>query len=274
MPVMDTNNAKYIVHSIEHFNVAVSKSNSDDPINLAARHNLGLAYVALDSLRTTEGSQFLNSLSSMQNSQHTHLDSLVPFINKGATLLQMGETKDAITSLGSMTQLLSCNDEEIIESDTTLRSRRSEACALIQQNLALADGFDHWNQLVLSYPPDTVEGSTSSLVDDATGASGSPTILNDTNDSFVDDTTEASDSPSTVDETVHFENVDGSNLENLEENGTMVKSNHQDDDHIDSNDRKTAIDLQNALYALENAANEGTPRPRLLLALAKARSST
>jgi hypothetical protein len=226
-----------IAQSIQHLSAAVKSSKIEDAIHLAAVHNLGLAHLILDSLEYGSESRFLDFVSTLETQQSMML------LNKGSALLQIGKTDDAIASLNVTSQLLTC-DNQIVE------SRSNEACVILKQNLALANIIargDQTHECESDVPSDDSEQviEIQTTLDDSNLSEEMPESLETLNQTDVADGVET-----TVDDVTEIPSEDTSHAEN-----------------------PVAPQLQTALQALENAASEGQPRPRLLLTLAKARAS-
>ena len=221
----------YLVLSVQHFNVAVAQSEEGDAINLAAIHNLGLAQLALDSLRSGEESQFLNLVPLLQT------PSLVLMLNQGAMLLQMGKADDAFSRLESSSQFLICAEKSSCE-------RRNEMCSIVKHNQATA------HHLINGVP----------VIADESGESGS------LDDVAVMESLEkfATGKPGLIEESSH-------DNEEMKSSAGVIETHTKEDTH--PSEIAKPSELQNALQALESAAYEGVQRPRVLLALAKARAS-
>lgn len=226
-----------IAQSIQHLIAAVKSSKIDDAIHLAAVHNLGLAHLILDSLESGIESRFLDFVSTLETQQPMLL------LNKGSALLQIGKTDDAIASLNATSQLLTCDNQ-------TVESRSNEACVILKENLALATTIARGDQ--------TDESKSDAPGDDSEQVIEIQTILDD---SYLSE--EMPESLETLNQT---DVADG--VETRVDDVTEIPS----DDTLHAKN-PVATQLQTALQALESAASEGQPRPRLLLTLAKARAS-
>lgn len=237
---------KYLSQATQHLNVAVKSAKSNDATRLAAIHNLGLANLALGSIKADKSSQFLDLVPSLQ------IDSSVLLANEGAALLQVGKTDDAISSFEITSQLLACDSENMAEG-----SRQSDTCSLLQRNLAAANALVHEDH----------------------------TEARDSENQPTEDHEQSLDSLMTLDDAPDLKEVDSPVIESSETKNETVKHGGFESPTEDTTDSLSADDdlhseksttpqLQSALQALENAASEGQHRPRLLLALAKARAST
>ena len=235
----------YLSQATQHLNVAVKSAKSNDATRLAATHNLGLANLALGSIKADKSSQFLDLVP-------LQIDSSVLLANEGAALLQVGKTDDAISSFEITSQLLACNSENMAEG-----SRQSDTCSLLQRNLAAANALVHEDH----------------------------TEARDSENQPTEDHEQSLDSLMTLDDAPDLKEVDSPVIESSETKNETVKHGGFESPTEDTTDSLSADDdlhseksttpqLQSALQALENAASEGQHRPRLLLALAKARAST
>jgi hypothetical protein len=254
-------------------------------INMAATHNLGLAYLALDNILQNKESQFLDFVSSLQASPEHHpiLESTVLNMNRGALLLQKGKTDEAILGLKAIMGI-SCDDEGLGESDdlsTAVSSHQKDACLLMEQNVAIAKGARDSNEDISSGI--TVQGHTESelLNDDAQQLSEivetegesllSIELENSTNETLTESTVTSGSLGVDID--TQTSELDSSQLPPKDKVGSSIKHPATWGVRTTGFARKSSPELENALAALEQAAKEGSQRPRLLLALAKARSS-
>ena len=230
----------YLVQSVQHLNVAVARTERGDAINLAAVYNLGLAQMALDSLRSGEESQFLSFVRSLQTS------SSVLLMNEGAMLLQMNETDDAFSRLESSSKMLTCSEESPSE-------RRNEICSILKHNQAIAQ---HLMNRIPEIADESGEG--------------------DSLDGGVAQTSTSLESRAPTKDLEEFATGESGLINGKEsslESSAGVIETHAEEDAPPSEIVKPS-ELQNALQALQSAAYEGVQRPRVLLALAKARAST
>jgi len=301
----DDDSVQFTYQSIQHLKAAVlltSESGSgetDEGISVhnAAMYNLGLAYVALDGKSPSGASDvaksthFLDWVSLLRSSQapHSVLESRVFSANEGTMLLQLGKFEDAISSLESTASEV-CSD-----SLTSLSSRQSQVCLIVQQNLAVARDALRVGQEEPSIHARLEGGSaihdkvaqwnTVGSYDLLSTAATDPDSSEDINDAVPSDgivfnTTDDSEEKSETSVVTEETEMDGTHVE-VE---VKVESNDFVDDETKSSDLEQAKEdevsivpstpMQNALAALEKAAEKGTQRTRLLLALARARSSS
>ena len=248
---------QYLVQSVNHLKVASDMSaGSNELIHLTSMHNLGLAHLALDGVRNGQESQFLDFISSIET------PSSVLLMNKGSRLLEVGKTNDAVDILNVKAEELSCSIENIADSDVGGRSRRKEVCSLLQQNLVLADDVLHGDQT----------GITENITDLAKSDDSNVSVSHTISDDSIAEVSSNSNDTSLV-------TNDGSSADLSLEERNVTETFEEDIESTSLNEVDKGVDhkspkLQNAFHALENAANDGVQRPRLLLALAKARAST
>jgi hypothetical protein len=263
----EPDNAQYLIQSIQHLNAVIRMAIPNDPINMAATHNLGLAHMALESQRSGKDSQYLDLVSSPQTPLHPDLDSSILLINKGAMLLQMGRADDAVSSLNAASQMLSCDayDEALKSCDTSAAdSRHCKACLLVQQNLMVA------KSLLYEEPSIHVvadAGSSKSLDHDTDQA----VEVEPTSDKYDNSDGESS---GTKNETLTGSSLNSPSSSDTYNNHIETETRIAEEKDGLHSERKAVPELQTALQSLEDAARDGAHRPRLLLALAKARSST
>ena len=248
---------QHLIQSVNHLKVASHMSSgTNESIYLASIHNLALAHLALDSLRLGHESQLLDFISSVET------PSSVLLVNKGSRLLQLGKTNEAVDILNHTAQELFCDSNEASDSYAESKRRQNEVCSLLQQNLILAD--------------DVIRGTQSEITDIATNSTDSDASqVSELNTIPVNS---ISDDPLTSNEvSIETEDDLSANLIPDESNVTEAPNEGIEStslQEVDEDVNTKSPQLQNALHALENAASEGVQRPRLLLALAKARAST
>lgn len=238
----------YIYNSIQHLKAAIglskgaSATEEGNAIRTAAIHNLGLAYIVLDSYTEGMSTYFSDWAASLQQSakySHPIIESWAFAVNEGASLLHSGKVDEAILQL------------ELISSSQPCISTQSPACLIARQNLELAKE--------LKFGPDQQSGAIDSgrialyqkisRWQDTTGA-------NQTDSEILSEHEELSNETMIEDEDFEIE---------AEDNRTEIQTEPMDEPETP---------LNSALAALEKAALEGEPQTRLLLALARARSST
>jgi hypothetical protein len=248
-------------------------------------------------------------VSSLQTPQHPHriIESSVLLANKGAVLLQMGKVEEALLSLESTALSLLCGIEQPLELDgisAATETHQREACLILQQNIDVTrsvvlgeqrkgedndDMTTRRSSLNMSASETTQSvslhddaGPTSNLAPiieaDETGMSSLETQNETSTDAENSESSDTSESSSV--EIMEIQTHDReqaqrptedyllSSTESLSGSTWGVKTT------VASFTKQPNTELQNALVALEQAAKEGSQRPRLLLALAKVRSST
>ena len=125
----------YIHNSIQHLKAAIGLSKRSIAtvegiaIRTAAIHNLGLAYIVLDSYTEGMSTYFSDWAASLQQSaKHSHpiIESWAFAVNEGASLLHSGKVDEAIAHL------------ELISGSQPCISSQHPACLIARQNLELA----------------------------------------------------------------------------------------------------------------------------------------
>jgi hypothetical protein len=242
-------------------------------------------------------------VSSLQTPQHPHriIESSVLLANKGAVLLQMGKVEEALLSLESTALSLLCGIEQPLELDgisAATETHQREACLILQQNIDVTrsvvlgeqrkgedndDMTTRRSSLNMSASETTQSvslhddaGPTSNLAPiieaDETGMSSLETQNETSTDAENSESSDTSESSSVeimeIQTQRPTEDYLLSSTESLSGSTWGVKTT------VASFTKQPNTELQNALVALEQAAKEGSQRPRLLLALAKVRSST
>jgi len=284
-----------IFQSIQHIKAAVSLSEEGDDIRIAALHNLGLAYIALDeksSSTSDETTHFLDWLASLRSTNDDAMvESLVLAGNEGAALLKSGKVVEAISSLESTASEI-CTDN----------SFTSESCMIVKHNLAVARDamYGENDEPGINYTELLQKGTSTSTVYDKVARWNSDSSLG----LFVADpigseetnfTLSAKANDLSVVEVGEIEKEEPA-VASLADGGTRDDT-HVEDDIVDEETSpnvelpeeeeeevntlpsggwglKPQPQMQNALEALEKVATEGTPRTRMLLALARARVSS
>eukprot|EP00804_Cyclotella_cryptica_P007995 CCRYP_016007-RC/>CCRYP_016007-RC protein AED:0.07 eAED:0.07 QI:85/1/1/1/1/1/4/164/1225 len=306
-------NVQYLIQSIQNLKVAIgwsAESNIEQivMIHLAAIHNLGLAYLALDSVRSSKESQYLEMVSSLQNPQHQHriMDSSVLLGNEGAVLLQMGKVDEAMMSLETTALSLSCGTEDPLESDQISAAKEThqhEACLILQHNIDVAKSVvlgkerpgednDDMTAMRPSLNISARESTQSELLHDDVGPTSNAVPFIESDETERMPTLETQNETSTEAENSEFTETSKTSSDDIIEiqphdtqrtqlpTGDYLRASTESssgstwETAVASFTKKLNPELQNALVALEQAAKEGLQRPRLLLALAKARSST
>jgi hypothetical protein len=288
----DESSLQYIFRSIQHLRAAVGlvdaasseregRADDDgydgydeaiDAIRYATLHNLGLAYIALDGkspsldggMTTTHFADWVRSLPAVMNK------SLALLSNVGAMTLQMGMFEDAASRLGSIAS-------EFCGTDSLSSSRQEEACSIIRRNLDVA-----WAALngETEGPNVHVRAKDVTSVVNQLDRDASSSRREDIHISSEDD--DVSNTVNKTLEVLSFVEEDGESKSNSfvgnESMSSSLRTNNTEeviDPIITQWDINTVKpEMRNALAALEKAATEGTQRTRLLLALARARSST
>ncbi|KAL3807720.1 hypothetical protein ACHAXA_008293 [Cyclostephanos tholiformis] len=268
---------RYIFRSIQHLRTAVGladaassqhegRADDDDydeaidAVRYAASHNLGLAYIALDgkSPSLDGGKQTTHFADWARSSPWVMKKTLAFASNVGAMMLQMGMFEDAASTLGSTAS-------EFCGNDSLPSGRQEEACSIVRINLAVARAALNREMEGPNYARANDPTIESNQFDGDVLSSRSEDVLTPSNDDDVSQAAhETPDVPSFIDEG--------------EPESNLVLSNESTSSGLEIVNIKEAIDvkpeMRNALVALEKAATEGTQRTRLLLALARARSST
>ncbi len=284
----DESSLQYIFRSIQHLRAALGlvdaasselegRANDDgydeaiDAIRYAVSHNLGLAYIALDGKgQSLDGGKRTTHFADWARSSHAMTTKSRAFSsNVGAMMLQMGMFEDATSRLGSI-------GSEFCGTDSLPSSRREVACSIVRRNLDVARASLNRE---IEGPNAHVPAKDTTLVknqldgDASSGRREDPHIPSEGDD---------------VSETAHGALEVPSFTDEGEAESNSVASNERTCSSLEINNKEEVIDpiitqwgintvkpeMRNALAALEKAATEGTQRTRLLLALARARSST
>ncbi|KAL7544627.1 hypothetical protein ACHAWF_008003 [Thalassiosira exigua] len=284
----------FIFQSIQHLSATVTLTKSakaEDVITIrtAAIHNLGLAYIALDGMSSSstetgaKTTNYFDWVTSIQSSEvfDSLLNSGSYSANLGALQLQMGKMTEAKSSLESIVSEI-CHDS---------LSRR-HLCSTAKQNLEVAinalhrddvremiytqsvngapihDVVAQWNEDVSSYFASPVVATPESPVDMNTVS----TLVDDINETDVgeeSDTTSGMDSSDTKESNDDLVDKGASSSIEFAPNDEVVGL-----PSVPSGLKKgLKPEMQNAIKALEMATAEGPQRTRMLLALARARSS-
>lgn len=254
----DYDDMRYIFQAIDHLTAAVGLTNESDfskhannddddesMIAIAAMHNLGLAYIALDGKTSSESYvgtkathfiDWVKSLHSLDDDDDNVMmkKSWVLSSNLGAMQMQLGMIEDATLSLHSISDKF-CDD--------MLSSNRHEVCSIVRQNLVVAKSYLGEN---------TVKNAAQS---EALLPSEDVFLLSDDPNKPIDELI-----PVAFEENISLGLDLSSKMDVIEKVLTPWGSN------------PVRSDMQSALVALEKAAMTGTQRTRLLLALARARS--
>ena len=274
------NSMQFIYQSIQHLKASVgmtfdleSGGISDDDeiavVRTAAIHNLGLAYIALDGMNSSEGKSshhFRDWVTLLRESQshNSVVESWVFSLNEGALLLQSGEMEEAILSLETTAR-------EVCSDSTRSSSRQNEACLIVKQNLMVAREAlsGEQDQSILRKS----EGAMSTFdavaqwnADVSVGAFAKA----EPSDNIVNATTLSEDGNN---ETSSFSGEE-TDTQAQPDKSAIEEQAKEDESDIDLPPaKKVKPELQSALVALEKAVGEGPQRTRVLLALARARSS-
>lgn len=274
------NSMQFIYQSIQHLKASVgmtfdleSGGISDDDeiavVRTAAIHNLGLAYIALDGMNSSEGKSshhFRDWVTLLRESQshNSVVESWVFSLNEGALLLQSGEMEEAILSLETTAS-------EVCSDSTLSSSRQNEACLIVKQNLMVAREAlsGEQDQSILRKS----EGAMSTFdavaqwnADVSVGAFAKA----EPSDNIVNDTTLSEDGNN---ETSSFSGEETDTQAQPDKSAIEEQEAKEDDDIDLPPAKKVKPELQSALVALEKAVGAGPQRTRVLLALARARSS-
>ncbi|KAL9191210.1 hypothetical protein ACHAXT_000916 [Thalassiosira profunda] len=269
----DANSRQIIFQSIQHLKAAVrltgdAKTEDLTVIHAASMHNLGSCYLTLDgtSANGAETTHFLDWAASLtSDAPHSLTNSGAFLANNGAALLQIGRVESAVITLERAASEL-C-------SDPSPSARREEACLTVQHNLDTAH-----NIMSGAQPKTVLRGEESSIRNKVarwnanalaelsqTGVSEEePTVVNGNATSV-----EAGEEEDAKDTTTSANDVD--DVENVAE---PIQTD--DAASLPSTPwgmKRANSEMQNALAALEKATSAGPQQPRLLLALARARSS-
>jgi len=257
----EDNSMRFIFQSIDHLTAAVGLTNEYDfskhaddnddevmiAIRIAAMHNLGLAYIALDGKTSSESYvgtkathfiDWVKSLHSLNDDDDNVMmkKSWVLSSNVGAMHMQLGMIEDATSSLHLISDYY-C--------DGVLSSNRhEEVCSIVRQNLVVAKSYLDGES--------TVKNAAQS---EALLPSEDVFLLSDDPNQPIDEST-----PVAFEESISSGLDLSSKVDVIEKVFTPWGSN------------PVRSDMQSALVALEKAAMTGTQRTRLLLALARARS--
>lgn len=257
----EDNSMRFIFQSIDHLTAAVGLTNESDfskhaddnddevmiAIRIAAMHNLGLAYIALDGKTSSESYvgtkathfiDWVKSLHSLNDDDDNVMmkKSWVLSSNVGAMHMQLGMIEDATSRLHSISDKY-C--------DGVLSSNRhEEVCLIVRQNLVVAKSYLDGES--------TVKNAAQS---EALLPSEDVFLLSDDPNQPIDEST-----PVAFEESISSGLDLSSKVDVIEKVFTPWGSN------------PVKSDMQSALVALEKAAMTGTQRTRLLLALARARS--
>ena len=257
----EDNSMRFIFQSIDHLTAAVGLTNEYDfskhaddnddevmiAIRIAAMHNLGLAYIALDGKTSSESYvgtkathfiDWVKSLHSLNDDDDNVMmkKSWVLSSNVGAMHMQLGMIEDATSSLHSISDYY-C--------DGVLSSNRhEEVCSIVRQNLVVAKSYLDGES--------TVKNAAQS---EALLPSEDVFLLSNDPNQPIDEST-----PVAFEESISSGLDLSSKVDVIEKVFTPWGSN------------PVRSDMQSALVALEKAAMTGTQRTRLLLALARARS--
>jgi hypothetical protein len=254
------NSMRYIFQAIDHLTAAIGLTNeseyskrADDndedmlAIRIAAMHNLGLAYIALDGKTSSESYvgtkathfiDWVKSLHSLNDDDDTVMmkKSWVLSSNVGAMEMHLGMIEDATLSL------LSISDKFC---DGMLSSNRhEEVCSIVRQNLVIAKSYLDGESTVKN-----------AAQNEALLPSEDVLLLPDDPNQPIDEST-----PVAFEVNISVGLDLSSKVDVIEKDLTPWGSN------------PVRSDVQSALVALEKAAMTGTQRTRLLLALARARS--
>jgi hypothetical protein len=255
------NSMRYIFQAIDHLTAAVGLTNTSDSskhandddedmlaIRIAAMHNLGLAYIALDGKTSSESCyvgakathfiDWVKSLHSLNDGDDNVMinKSWVLASNVGAMQMQLGMIEDATLSLHSITDKF-C--------DGMLSSNRhEEVCSIVRQNLVAAKSYLDGESTVKNAAPNEALLPSEDLF-----------LFPDEPNQPIDEST-----PVAFEENISVGLDLSSKVDVIEKDLTPWGSN------------PVISDMQSALVALEKAAMTGTQRTRLLLALARARS--
>ena len=274
------NSMQFIYQSIQHLKASVgmtfdleSGGISDDDeiavVRTAAIHNLGLAYIALDGMNSSEGKSshhFRDWVTLLRESQshNSVVESWVFSLNEGALLLQSGEMEEAILSLETTAS-------EVCSDSTLSSSRQNEACLIVKQNLMVAREAlsGEQDQSIIRKS----EGAMSTFdavaqwnADVSVGAFAKA----EPSDNIVNATTLSEDGNNET-SSISGEETD---TQAQPDKSAIEEQEAKEDDDIDLPPaKKVKPELQSALVALEKAVGAGPQRTRVLLALARARSS-
>ena len=242
----------YIYNSIQHLKAAIglskraSATEEGNAIRTAAIHNLGLAYIVLDSYTEGMSTYFSDWAASLQQSgtySHPIIESWAFAVNEAASLLHSGKVDEAIVQL------------ELISSSQPCISTQSPACLIARQNLELAKEL----KFGLDQQAGVIESGALyqqiSRWQDTTGVNQTDSEFSGEHEEGLSNATNAT----TV--------IEDGELEEIEAEDDRFEIETEPQDEPESL-------LNSALAALEKAALEGEPQTRLLLALARARSST
>lgn len=292
---------QFLLQSIQHLNVAIRilKSNNNDvqdesneAVYMAALHNLGLANLALDRFEGGNDGHYLEWINSLQVSQgegSSLFQSSGLFLgNKGASLLENNEVDDAIVGLTSFVNEFCTSDEDSDEVTKTEKEtrRESELCLIARHNLATATGgsadvtgtidvdslIEHMtNDEVRHNTNETIEETPSVEIVSALSIEESSDVDNNVRDDLASsNTTGIPDDDNQAN--LNLTQVDVQHEEKEEEEKVQDKTNDVAEIEVDTPTPQVKTEMQNALAALEMAA-ESTKSSRLLLTLAKARVS-
>ena len=283
----------YIFQSIQHLKAAIGLAEVGDDVRTAALHNLGLAYIALDeksSSTSDKTTYFLDWLATLRSTNDANLESLVLAGNEGAALLQSGKVVESISSLESTSTEI-CTDN----------SFTSESCMIVQHNLAVArdamygendePGIHYTELLKKGTSASTVykvarwnsDSSFGLFVADPIGSEETNFTLSDkANDLSVVEVGEVEKEEPAEASLVDEGTRDDTHVEDDivdEETSPNVELPEEEEEEVNTLPSggwglKPQPQMQNALEALEKVATEGTPRTRMLLALARARVSS
>jgi len=290
----DSNNdalVQFVLQSIQHLNVAIGilKSNNDpsdesnEAVYMAALHNLGLANLALDGFQDGND-HYLEWFNALQASgeESSLLQSELLLGNKDASLLQSNEVENLIMGLTSFANEFCPSVDEGATKEKGPR-RESEMCLIARHNLAIAKGgsADEEDKIDVA---SLIQHDAHLDVQPIPDAAIEKTLPEELE--IIPHTDESGDVDDNVGDDLDSSNtiVNYDNAENL--NSTHVVDVQQEEDHekipdttndvdeveIDIPTPKVKTEMQNALAALEKAA-ESTQQSRLLLTLAKARVS-
>ena len=256
---------------------------------------------------TTHFSDWVSSLRSDSTQDYTIVDSWIFAVNEATAMLQTGEIESAISTLEETAfEVCTGNDTNFV-----LLKRQKEACLIIQQNLAVAREDTRYgverNKTGILYAQSLQEGmstimdavtrwnadaSSSDLVSSTVIAEVSTDVGSEPTLSIIDDSaTEKTSSEKeevlndvAIDDDVEGESTYGNSL--TSDNADTEESTHEKTKDPQEEEEEEEIiglpkagwgvkpQMQNALAMLEKAAEDGTPRTRMLLALARARSSS
>jgi hypothetical protein len=254
------NSMRHIFQAIDHLTAAVGLTNeseyskhADDndgdmiAIRIAAMHNLGLAYIALDGKTSSESYvgtkathfiDWVKSLHSLNNDDENVMinKSWVLASNVGAMQMQLGMIEDATLSLHSISDKF-CDGK-------LSSNRHKEVCSIVRQNLVVAKSYLDEERTVKNAAQNEALLPSKNLF-----------LFSDEPNQPIDEST-----PVAFEENISVGLDLSSKVDVTEKDLTPWGSN------------LVISDMQSALVALEKAAMTGTQRTRLLLALARARS--